>query len=116
MHYTLLIILFSIVFDASKIPLTIEDKIINTGDIIKNNIMNGLTDFGNKMKTDLIETGALLKDQLSPLGDSFKTMFTDLFNGFLTSFQAKKQEQDNILIYLPLIGLGIGILYIVNKK
>ena len=43
-------------------------------------------------------------------------MFTDLFNGFLTSFQAKQQQQDNILIYLPIIGLGIGILYIVNKK
>ena len=30
-------------------------------------------------------------------------MFSDLFNGFLTSFQAKQQEQDNILVYLPYI-------------
>ena len=43
-------------------------------------------------------------------------MFTDLFNGFLTSFKAKQVQQDNLLIYLPIIGLGIGILYIVNKK
>ena len=68
------------------------------------------------MKNDLIGVGALLKDQLAPLGDSFKTMFTDLFNGFLTSFQAKQQQQDNLLIYLPIIGLSIGALYIINKK
>ena len=68
------------------------------------------------MKNDLIETSALLKDQLSPLADSFKTMFTDLFNGFLTSFQAKQQQQDNLLIYLPVAFLGFGTLYIVNKK
>ena len=101
------------ILDASK---TVESKIINTSNDIKDKIVNSLTDFGNKMKSDLIETGTLLKDQLSPLGDSFKTMFSDLFNGFLTSFQAKQQEQDNILIYLPLIGLGIGALYIINKK
>ena len=68
------------------------------------------------MKNDLIETGALLKEQLEPLGASFKNMFTDLFNGFLTSFQAKQEQEINVLSYLPIIGLGIGFLYIVNKK
>ena len=68
------------------------------------------------MKNDLINTGAILKEQLAPLGDSFKIMFTDLFNGFLTSFQAKQQQQDNLLIYLPVAFLGFGTLYIVNKK
>ena len=43
-------------------------------------------------------------------------MFTDLFNGFLTSFQAKQQQQDNLLIYLPIGLIGVSILYIVNKK
>ena len=68
------------------------------------------------MKNDLNETGSLLKQQLEPLGDELKSMFSDLFNGFLTSFQAKQEQQDNLLIYLPIIGLSIGILYIVNKK
>ena len=68
------------------------------------------------MKSDLIETGSLLKEQLAPLGDGLKSMFDNMFSSFLTSFQAKQQQQDNILIYLPIIGLGIGVLYIINKK
>ena len=68
------------------------------------------------MKNDLNETGSLLKQQLEPLGDELKSMFSDLFNGFLTSFQAKQQQQDNLLIYLPIGLIGVSILYIVNKK
>ena len=68
------------------------------------------------MKNDLIGVGALLKDQLSPLGDSFKNLATSMFNNFLSSFEAKQQQQDNLLIYLPIIGLSIGALYIINKK
>ena len=68
------------------------------------------------MKNDLIDVGSILKDQLSPLGDSFKIMFTDLFNGFLTSFKAKQQQDDNSLIYLPIGLVGVSILYIINKK
>ena len=95
----------------------IESNLINTGDIIKDKIVNSLTDFSNKMKSDIIETGSLIKDQLAPLADGLKSMFDNMFSSFLTSFQAKQQEQDNnLLIYLPIIGLSITALYIVNKK
>ena len=48
---------------------------------------------------DLIGLLIMIQRQL---GDLFKIMFSDLFNGFLTSFQAKQEQQDNLLIYLPL--------------
>ena len=53
---------------------------------------------------------------MAPIADGLKSMFDNMFSSFLTSFQAKQQQQDNLLIYLPIIGLGIGTLYIINNK
>ena len=77
--------------------------------------MNGLTDFSNKMKDDLIGVGAILKEQLAPMADGLKSMFDNMFSSFLSSFQAK-QQQDNLLVYLPIGLVGVSILYIINKK
>ena len=68
------------------------------------------------MLSDLLNTGNLIKDSLSPIGDGLKTVFTEMFQSFLGSLQSQ-QQSSSIMDYIPLIaGVGIGALIIFKKK
>ena len=43
-------------------------------------------------------------------------MFKNMFDGYLTSFEAKQQQENSLLIYLPIIVIATGTLFIINKK
>ena len=86
---------------------------ISTGEVIQDKLIN----FSNTMLTDLKNTGKLiennLKEQLGPLSDGLKTMFSSFMNNLL---QEQQQQESSLLNYLPFGIAGIGLLFILNKK
>ena len=69
------------------------------------------------MLTDLKNTGKLiennLKEQLGPLADGLKTMFSSFMSNLL---QQQQQQESSLLTYLPFVLIGGTGLFILNKK
>ena len=100
------------ILDTSQV---IESGIIKTGKNLEDNIVASLSNFKDKMLMDLLNTGNLIKDSLSPIGDGLKTVFTEMFQNFLGSLQSQ-QQSSSIMDYLPLILAGGGIFTIIVLK
>ena len=68
---------------------------MQSGDIITNQLVQ----FKNNLVNDLRTTGNLinntLKQQLEPLASGLQSMYTNLFDGFLTNMNKQQQEQDS---------------------
>ena len=69
------------------------------------------------MLNDLKNAGSLiesnLKEQLGPLADGLKTMFSGFMSNLL---QQQQQQESSLLTYLPFGIASIGLLFILNKK
>ena len=92
----------------------IKTGILDSGNIIEGKLLN----FSNSLLTDLKTTGNLiqsnLKEQLEPLASGFKSMFDNFFTA-LTKQQTQQQDP-GLLAYLPYGIIGIGAIFLLNKK
>ena len=90
-----------------------KSTILRTGEIVQDKLIN----FSNTMLNDLKNAGSLiesnLKEQLAPLTDGLKTMFSSFMSNLL---QQQQQQESSLLTYLPFGIIGIVGLFILTKK